>query len=114
MVLLTVEVGVSLTLSPALGTLFLLFDCLSNLDMRVCVYSYCILLCCVLSTSLGSLLFSEEESRSSGSWGESRWGIGRSGGRGAVVRVCYMREEYIKRKNESDVEISIVVNLDLT
>lgn len=67
----TVGVGVvSLTLLSKLGTLFLLLDCPSSLDRRVCVQSYCILLCCVHLISLGSLLFSEGKWRESGSGGE--------------------------------------------
>ena len=52
--LLTVGVGVSLTLLPTLKTFFLLLGCLA---LRVCAWPYCILLCHIGLMSLEGLLF---------------------------------------------------------
>ena len=64
--LLTVGLGVSLALLPALGTLFLLLGFLPNLDTWISALSYCILLCHVCLLSLGGLLFSERKWKGSG------------------------------------------------
>jgi hypothetical protein len=56
------ELGMSLTLLPALGTVFFLTDCL----VQPCAQSYCILSCHVQLLSLGSLLFPEEKGRRRG------------------------------------------------
>lgn len=45
------EVGVSLTLSPALGMHFLNLVALIRLDMKVFALTYCILYCCVVDFS---------------------------------------------------------------
>lgn len=45
------------------------------------------------------LLFSEEET-GSGAGGEGKRGVGKSGRRGTVLRMCCMREEPIFIKNE--------------
>lgn len=71
--LLTVAVGgVSPTLLPLLGILFLLLNCLNNPDVRVCALSYCILLHRVWLIYLGGLNFPEEKQRKSGSEGEGK------------------------------------------
>jgi hypothetical protein len=58
---------VSLTLLPGLGAFSSYWVASSSLDKRVCVQSYCILLCFIQQTSLGSLLFSEGKERTGGS-----------------------------------------------
>lgn len=65
-----VGVGVSLTLLPATVTIFLLLDCLIRLDMRVCAFSYCVLLCHIQLIFLEGLFLSEGNQRNSGMRGE--------------------------------------------
>ena len=79
--------GVSLTLLPALETSYWVAS--PTLDMRVCVWSYCILLCHVWLMSLGGLIFSGvrlegewiwrreevEEARRSGRKGACNWDV---------------------------------------
>ena len=63
--------------------------------------SYCILFHPVWLSSLGDLLFSEEERRDSTSGREGRWrGAGRSGGGGNCSRNVCMREESVFNKNK--------------
>ena len=56
------------------GTSFFLLGFLSNLDMMICAWSYCCLLCNVCLMSLGGLLFSEGGRAGGGSWGEGQRG----------------------------------------
>lgn len=73
-----------------LGTFSSFWAALPTLDIRVCAWSYCILLCSVLLMSLGGLLFSWEEA---GGGVDLGWDLGRTEGREATVRVYYMEEE---------------------
>ena len=59
--LLTVVVGISLTLCLLLGWFSSYTVVLSSLVMRAFVIPYCILVCSVWILSLGSLLFSQKE-----------------------------------------------------
>ena len=83
-----------LTLLPAHGTLSLLLGCLTSLDMRLFVYSCCVLLCCVCLISLGGLLFPELKQKRSG-WESTE----RSGGRERVAGKRCMRE--FKKRNSA-------------
>lgn len=64
---------VFLTLLSALGIFSYYCIALSSLDMGVCAYSYCILLCYVQMMSMGDLLFSERKWRRNESGEEGRW-----------------------------------------
>ena len=61
------RVGGSMTLLPILGTFSSYWVALTNLGIRICAYSGCILLCCFQLISLRDLFFSEDEMES-GSW----------------------------------------------
>lgn len=52
---------------------------LPTLDIRVCAWSYCILLCSVLLMSLGGLLFSGEEAGGRVDLDGGKLGRGRDG-----------------------------------
>lgn len=56
------------------GTRFFLLGFLSNLDMMICAWSYCRLLCNVCLMSLGGLLFSEGGRGGGGSGEKGREG----------------------------------------
>lgn len=72
------EVGVSLTLLPVLRPFTSYWAALSNLDMRLCVKSYCKFKCCFFFIiSLRGLLFSEGKWRKSSYGGEGTCGRGK-------------------------------------
>jgi hypothetical protein len=73
---------------------------LCSANMRVFTLSNCIMYCLVWLLSLGELLFSEGKWKRSGVGRDGRWGKlrGMEGGE-TVVRMYYVREEFICNKN---------------
>lgn len=105
--LLTVESGVSLSLSPVLETCFLLLGCLVHLDMRPSALLYCILLCPFWMSFLGGLLFSQGKWRGVEDLGEG-WGTGELGRMKGEEPVVVIYERRINKKEIKKMKLYFV------
>ena len=104
-------VGISLTFFlPPLGTLFLLLITLCNIVMKAFALSYCILFFPIWLLSLGSLLFSKEETEWEGIRrrveGEGSWKEWREGSCGWDI--LYGRKGYFQQGKKENIGIPVL------